>query len=1431
MLEPFNFESLKIQIASPEKILSWSHGEVKKPETINYRTIKPERDGLLCERIFGPIKDWECHCGKYKRVRYKGIICDRCGVEVTRSKVRRERMGHIKLAAPVSHIWYVKSVPNPISLLLDISPYTLEEVIYFSSYIVIDPGSTPLSQKQVLNEKEYNESIEKFGNNFRAGMGAEAIKELLASLDLETQAKKFKEEIEITSGLNNIRAIKRLEVVEAFRCSGNKPEWMILDVIPVIPAELRPMLQLDGGRFATSDLNDLYRRVINRNNRLKRLLDLGAPEVILRNEKRMLQEAVDALIDNGRRGRPVTAWINKSQDNEEEYEDIIWKQTTDMNYRPLKSLSDMLKGKQGRFRQNLLGKRVDYSGRSVIVVGPELKIYQCGLPKKMALELFKPFVMKRLVERGLAHNIKYAKRMVEHIRTEAWDVLDEVIKDHLVLLNRAPSFHKLSIQAFEPVLVEGHAIKIHPLVCNAFDTVFNGEEMTVHVPLSPEAQAEARILMLSANNLMNPQNGKPVTVPDKEMALGVYCLSIEKIAEYDRDGNVTNGIIGEGKVFSSPEEAVMAYQTKYLSLNAGIRVRITKMIDGESKSRTINTTVGRIIFNSVIPQNLGYVDRANPETMLDYEINFPVDKNELNKIIEKCIKINGINKTAEILDNIKELSLKYSTKSGTTIGITDIAIPVDKQIHLDQTDKAVDEIERYYENGLYSEEERKNAVISTWNKTAEDIKYAQVASSDFFNPVYMIFRSGAVENFNQLGKLGGMHGLIVSESKEAIPIRSNFREGLNTLEHFISAQETRKGLLDTDLRTADSEYLMRRLVNASQEVIIREDDCGTSDGLEVSSIVISGYMIEGLAERLTGRYSIEDITEPNSGEIIVQKNQLITEDLAKKIENAGHRKIKIRSVLTCRSRVGVCSKCYGINLANGENSNVGEAVGYIAAQSIGGSGIQLAMHTSYTEDVTIDNLIQGLTRVEELLEARKPKGLALVSEIDGIVHIKDTTNGRIIKVVNDDGEEKTYFTPFKFLVKVMEKEEVEVGDKLTHGPDDPHEILRIKGVNAVQRYLLQELQKVYKLQGIDINDKHFEIIIRQMLRRVRINESGDTNMLPGSRIDMFEFEEKNNTTKEQGLWPATGKRVLLGITAAYLATESFLSAASFQETTKVLTEAAIKGKVDPLTGINENIIIGKLIPAGTGIVKDIELVVSDVMDVSNEMNASGDISYQSRYPEIRERKRIYIKGEKFYKKWMPTINQLEHNDQSNNVTIESAIIETHEIKDSDNVNDDFQDNANNTANNGLLNLDDMNPIETALETTNKEEQRAALDEVSITIQTESPIIEKEVIKPEPTIDKREQINKLREDIIKSEEALKQAKLIVDAVLKEIVKKNSEKERLIIESKRTNVNVDVSSIDKLLNKLRNSLQFYFTEQNQLKEGIDSLRTRIKELEDG
>jgi len=1166
-----NFDAIRIGLASPEMIREWSRGEVKKPETINYRTLKPERDGLFCERIFGPQKDWECHCGKYKRIRYKGIVCDRCGVEVTRSKVRRERMGHIELAAPVSHIWYFKGIPSRMGLILDMSPRALEKILYFAAYVVIDPGQTPLSKKQILSEKEYRDSLEKFGNNFRAGMGAEAVKELLAEIDLDKLSQELRNELADATGQKRIRTIKRLEVVEAFRMSGNRPEWMILDVIPVIPPELRPMVQLDGGRFATSDLNDLYRRVINRNNRLKRLLDLGAPDIIVRNEKRMLQEAVDSLIDNGRRGRPVTGPGN----------------------RPLKSLSDMLKGKQGRFRQNLLGKRVDYSGRSVIVVGPELKIYQCGIPKEMALELFKPFVMKKLVNDGLAHNIKSAKRMVERVRPEVWDVLEEVIKEHPVLLNRAPTLHRLGIQAFEPVLVEGRAIKLHPLVCTAYNADFDGDQMAVHVPLSAEAQAEARFLMLSANNLLKPQDGRPVAVPTQDMVLGSYYLTIEKEGEK-----------GEGKVFSSPDEAILAYHEGSVSLHALIKVRMTREVDGKKVSRLIETTVGKIIFNEAIPQDLGFVDRSNPDEMFNLEVNFLADRKALARIVERCIKVHGTTKTAIVLDEIKKLGFRYSTKGAITIGVSDMIIPEIKKRYIEETEEKIENIMKQYKRGLISDEERYNAVISAWTEAGENITAALMQSLDKFNPLYMMANSGARGNVNQIKQLAGMRGLMADTQGKTleIPIKANFREGLNVLEYFISTHGARKGLADTALRTADSGYLTRRLVDVSQDVIVREMDCGTEKYIEVTDVRDGKEVIEDLAERIIGRFTVEPITDPETGEVLVEADKLINDEDAEKIKKAGIKKVKIRSVLTCESRYGVCAKCYGLNLATAELVNVGEAVGIIAAQSIGEPGTQLTMRTFHTGGVAGEDITQGLPRVEELFEARKPKGLAIISEIAGKVRINDSKKKREIIVTSEDGESRSYLIPYGSRIKVSEGDEVEAGDELTEGSVNPHDILKIKGVKGVQSYLLQEVQRVYRLQGVDINDKHIEVIIRQMMRKVKVEDAGETNLLPGGLVDVFEFEAENRKALEEGRTPATGKRTLLGITKASLATDSFLSAASFQETTRVLTEAAIKGKVDPLVGLKENVIIGKLIPAGTGMsrYKDITVKSMDETPVSEE---------------------------------------------------------------------------------------------------------------------------------------------------------------------------------------------------------------------------------------
>ena len=1145
------FNKLKVGLASDDKIREWSKGEVKKPETINYRTLKPEKDGLFCEKIFGPTKDWECHCGKYKRVRYKGIICDRCGVEVTKSKVRRERMGHIELAAPVAHIWYFKGIPSRIALVLDISPRSLEKVIYFASYIVLDKGTSDLTKCQILTEKEYREAEEKFGRgSFVAKMGAEAIRTLLQEVDLEKLSAKLKKEIAKSSEQKKAKLIKRLDTVESFRLSGNKPEWMIMSVIPVIPPELRPMVQLDGGRFATSDLNDLYRRVINRNNRLKRLLELGAPEIIVRNEKRMLQESVDALIDNGRRGRPVTGAGNRA----------------------LKSLSDMLKGKQGRFRQNLLGKRVDYSGRSVIVVGPELKIYQCGLPKEMAIELFKPFVMKELVGRGLAHNIKNAKRMVEKLRPEVWDILEEVITDHPVMLNRAPTLHRLGIQAFEPVLVEGRAIKLHPLVCTAFNADFDGDQMAVHVPLSPEAQAEARYLMLSVNNLLKPQDGKPVTVPTQDMILGSYYLTMQ-----------IDGEKGEGMYFKDVDEALLAYQNGDLGLHAKIKVRLTKKIDGEEKTRTIVATVGRLIYNEGIPQDLGFVDRTDPEKEFDLEIDFPVMKKNLGTIIAKCIDKHGLNRSAELLDYIKALGYKYATKGAFTVSVHDVAVPEAKKKILSDSEKQVEEVWKQYKRGLITEDERYSSIIKIWEKATNDVTEAMKDNFDELNPIYMMAQSGARGNMNQLRQIAGMRGLMANTSGKAveIPIRSCFREGLDVLEYFISSHGARKGLADTALRTADSGYLTRRLVDVAQDIIVREHDCGTTEGIEITDIKDGNQIIEKLHERLIGRYALHDIVNPTTGELIVDNDTLITPDIADKIINAGIDKVEVRSVLECRTKHGVCAKCYGMGLATRKEVNIGEAVGIIAAQSIGEPGTQLTMRTFHTGGVAGGDITQGLPRVEELFEARKPKGLAVISEIDGTVKIEEVKKRKEVTVTSKDNS-KTYAISFGSKLKVKEGDQIKAGDPITEGSINPNEILDIKGPEGVYNYLTSEVQKVYRNQGVDINDKHIEVIGRQMLKRIRVDDNGDTSMFAGSLVDIHEFNEENEKMKEEGLRPATGTRALLGITKASLATESFLSAASFQETTRVLTEAAIKGKVDSLIGLKENVIIGKLIPAGTG---------------------------------------------------------------------------------------------------------------------------------------------------------------------------------------------------------------------------------------------------------
>ncbi len=1190
MSEYQNFDAIQIGLASPEKIREWSHGEVKKPETINYRTLKPEKDGLFCEKIFGPQKDWECHCGKYKRVRYKGVVCDRCGVEVTRSKVRRERMGHIELAVPVSHIWYFKGIPSRMGLILDMSPRLLEKVLYFAAYVVIDPGKTGLMKNQILSEREYREECEKYGNDaFRAGMGAEAVLEMLKEIDLEALYEELKADLDGAKGQKKIRTVRRLEVVDSFRQSGNKPEWMIMPVLPVIPPEIRPMVQLDGGRFATSDLNDLYRRVINRNNRLKRLLDLGAPEIIVRNEKRMLQEAVDSLIDNGRRGRPVTGPGN----------------------RPLKSLSDMLKGKQGRFRQNLLGKRVDYSGRSVIVVGPELKIYQCGLPKKMALELFKPFVMKKLVNDSLAHNIKSAKRMVERVRPEVWDVLESVISEHPVLLNRAPTLHRLGIQAFEPVLVEGKALKLHPLVCTAFNADFDGDQMAVHLPLSAEAQAEARFLMLSANNLLKPQDGNPVTVPTQDMVLGSYYLTIQIENETGKEAvdTVTDEMFDENgnkkneykKLYSSEDEATLAYANGAVGLHEPIRVRITRNIDGEDITGIIDATVGRLIFNEKIPQDLGFVDRSKPENKLALEIAFRVDKKKLGQIIDRSIKIHGITETATLLDDVKAMGFKYSTRGAITVGVADIEIPEEKKTLLANAEEEIDKVTKKYLRGLLTDEERYEKVIGIWSETSNKVTDALMKNLDELNPIFMMANSGARGSVNQIRQLGAMRGLMADTSGRTIeiPIKANFREGLTVLEYFISTHGARKGLTDTALRTADSGYLTRRLVDVSQDVIIREDDCGTDDGILAAAIKDGNEVIEKLGDRLIGRTVCENVVNPETGEIIAEKGETLSAAKAETIVDAGVETVKIRSVLKCRSKVGVCAKCYGHNLANGELVNAGEAVGIIAAQSIGEPGTQLTMRTFHAGGVAGDDITQGLPRVEELFEARKPKGLAIIAEIGGRVKISENKKKREITILDDEnGNTATYLIPYGSRIKVREDQVLVAGDELTEGSVNPHDILAIKGYTAVQDYLIQEVQRVYRLQGVDINDKHIEVIVRQMMHKVKVEDAGDTDFLTGSLVERYELERVNMRMREEGKAEAVHSEVLMGITKAALATDSFLSAASFQETTRVLTDAAIKGKVDPLVGLKENVIIGKLVPAGTGMqsYNDIDVVPTDFTD-------------------------------------------------------------------------------------------------------------------------------------------------------------------------------------------------------------------------------------------
>ena len=1183
---PMTFDAIKIGLASPDKILEWSHGEVKKPETINYRTLKPEKDGLFCERIFGPSKDWECHCGKYKKIRYKGVICDRCGVEVTKASVRRERMGHIKLAAPVSHIWYFKGIPSRMGLILDISPRTLEKVLYFASYIVLDPGSTSLQYKQVLSEKEYREEVEKYGGTggFRVGMGAEAIQELLRAINLEKDSTELRRALADSTGQKRARIIKRLEVVEAFLTSGNRPEWMIMDVIPVIPPDIRPMVQLDGGRFATSDLNDLYRRIINRNNRLARLLELGAPDIIVRNEKRMLQEAVDALIDNGRRGRPVTGPGNRA----------------------LKSLSDMLKGKQGRFRQNLLGKRVDYSGRSVIVVGPELKIYQCGLPKEMAIELFKPFVMKELVSNGTAHNIKNAKKMVERLQPEVWDVLEDVIKEHPVMLNRAPTLHRLGIQAFEPILVEGKAIKLHPLVCTAFNADFDGDQMAVHLPLSVEAQAECRFLLLSPNNLLKPSDGGPVAVPSQDMVLGIYYLTQER-----------PGAKGEGMVFKSVNEAILAYENQEATLHSRVKVRVSKtMPDGTVKTGTIDSTIGRFIFNEIIPQDLGFVDRSIPENELKLEVDFHVAKKQLKQILEKVINVHGATQTAVTLDDIKAIGYKYSTRAAMTVSISDMTVPESKPKLIEEAQATVDRIAKNYRRGLITEEERYKEVIETWKTTDDQLTHDLLTGLDKYNNIYMMADSGARGSDKQIKQLAGMRGLMADTTGHTIelPIKSNFREGLDVLEYFISAHGARKGLSDTALRTADSGYLTRRLVDVSQDLIIREVDC--CEGRDIPYMEIKAFMdgnevIEDLEERITGRYIAETITDPDTGEVVVKANHMCTPKRAaavmKVLNKTGRGSVKIRTVLSCKSHIGVCAKCYGANMATGQPVQVGEAVGIIAAQSIGEPGTQLTMRTFHTGGVAGGDITQGLPRVEELFEARKPKGLAIITEFGGVVQIKDTKKKREITVTdNETGNAKTYLIPYGSRIKVLDGQVLEAGDELTEGSINPHDILKIKGVRAVQDYMLQEVQRVYRLQGVEINDKHIEMIVHQMLKKIKIEESGDSDVLPGVSMDVLDYNEMNEALIADGKKPAEGRQVMLGITKASLATDSFLSAASFQETTKVLTEAAINGKVDHLIGLKENVIIGKPIPAGTGMkrYRKVKLDTDDL--ISDEIMLSDD---------------------------------------------------------------------------------------------------------------------------------------------------------------------------------------------------------------------------------
>ena len=1189
--QPMTFDAIKIGLASPEKILEWSKGEVTKPETINYRTLEPEKDGLFCEKIFGPSKDWECHCGKYKKIRYKGVVCDRCGVEVTKASVRRERMGHIALAAPVSHIWYFKGIPSRMGLILDLSPRTLEKVLYFASYIVLDKGESDLMYKQVLSEAEYQEAREKWGSTFRVGMGAESIKELLENIDLEKEYTELTEGLKGATGQKRARIVKRLEVVEAFRESGNKPEWMIMTNIPVIPPDLRPMVQLDGGRFATSDLNDLYRRIINRNNRLRRLLELGAPDIIVRNEKRMLQEAVDALIDNGRRGRPVTGPGNRA----------------------LKSLSDMLKGKSGRFRQNLLGKRVDYSGRSVIVVGPELKIYQCGLPKEMAIELFKPFVMKELVQNGTAHNIKNAKKMVERLQPEVWDVLEEVIKEHPVMLNRAPTLHRLGIQAFEPILVEGKAIKLHPLVCTAFNADFDGDQMAVHLPLSVEAQAECRFLLLSPNNLLKPSDGGPVAVPSQDMVLGIYYLTQER-----------PGAKGEGMIFKSFNEALLAYENAAVTLHSRVKVRVSKkMADGTVKTGTVESTVGRFMFNEIIPQDLGFVDRDVEGNELLLEVDFHVGKKQLKQILEKVINTHGATATAEVLDHVKAMGYKLSTRAAMTVSISDMTVPPQKPEMIKNAQDTVDKITKNFKRGLITEEERYKEVVETWKATDDALTKALLDGLDKYNNIFMMADSGARGSDKQIKQLAGMRGLMADTTGHTIelPIKSNFREGLDVLEYFMSAHGARKGMSDTALRTADSGYLTRRLVDVSQELIIHEVDCAKPGapipGMYVKAFMDGNEVIESLQDRITGRYICENIVDKD-GNILVKANHMVTPKRAelickKGVDEKGEplTQIKIRTILTCRSHSGVCAKCYGSNMATGEPVQVGEAVGIIAAQSIGEPGTQLTMRTFHSGGVAGGDITQGLPRVEELFEARKPKGLAIITEIAGTANLNDTKKKREIIVTNKEtGESKAYLIPYGSRIKVADGAELEAGDELTEGSVNPHDILRIKGLRAVQDYMIQEVQRVYRLQGVEINDKHIEVIVRQMLKKIRIEESGDTEFLPGTNVDRLEFEDVNEALEAEGKEPATGEQIIMGITKASLATNSFLSAASFQETTKVLTEAAIKGKVDPLVGLKENVIIGKHIPAGTGMRKYRDIKLNTEMAMEDELDFEDDFDFE-----------------------------------------------------------------------------------------------------------------------------------------------------------------------------------------------------------------------------